>query len=254
MMLGMLSVVPGLGEIAAAADMALYIYQGDYTNAALAATMFVPGGAVLALGAGAKGLRELSTFARAGAKDLGAAVEGSRVLRGLDRAGQTVHEVVSAAKAKVSGWVRGGEKAASDLADVDQWRVSGSVPESGRTISSGYTQAQLRGIVGEEAQGVADRGLGRIDSQITSAQWGAVGKERWRIWQYRGSIVHEETLAALQHRLGRDFVTYSSNNGIDFTFGGIHQIELTAAGSVGRHTRAPRSIPIDQIATYSWVK
>ncbi len=105
MMLGMLSVVPGLGEIAAAADMALYLYQGDYANAALAATMFVPGGAVLALGAGAKGFRELSTFARAGAKDLGAAVEGSRVLRGLDRAGESIHEVVSAAKAKVSGWV-----------------------------------------------------------------------------------------------------------------------------------------------------
>ncbi len=141
MMLGMLSVVPGLGEIAAAADMALYLYQGDYANAALAATMFLPGGAVLAFGLGAKGLREVATLARAGAHGFEDAMEGSRVIRGLERAGGAVKDVLSAAKTKVSGWVndaksfvRGGEKEIRDIG------VVGETPNSrilGRNLERG---------------------------------------------------------------------------------------------------------------------
>ncbi len=111
MMLGMLSVVPGLGEIAAAADMALYLYQGDYANAAMAATMFLPGGAVLAFGLGAKGLREVATLARAGAKDVDALRDGARVVEGLEHGGAAVRGVETAVKDEVE-LARGGEQAA----------------------------------------------------------------------------------------------------------------------------------------------
>ena len=74
----MASMVPGLGELAAAADVGLYLYEGDYQNAALAASAFIPGGAMLLVGgAAAVGVRAarvaekgMSLMARAGARGL----------------------------------------------------------------------------------------------------------------------------------------------------------------------------------------
>jgi len=65
-------------------------------NVALAAAALIPGGAMLAIGVG-KGARALFNLARAGAKDLGAAVKASRSHgsgsgacgRGCSRSGRT---------------------------------------------------------------------------------------------------------------------------------------------------------------------
>ena len=66
--------------------------------------MLLPGGAMLVLGAGIKGAREVMSLARAGAKDLGAVMEGSRIVRGLREAGTAVKDVLSIAGSKVKGW------------------------------------------------------------------------------------------------------------------------------------------------------
>ena len=247
MVLAMASVIPGLGEVAAAADMALYLYQGDYQNAALAAALFLPGGAMFAVGAGLRGAREVMSLARAGAKDLSAVMEGSRIVRGLREAGTAVKDVLSIVGSRVKGWVGRGEQAFD--AEADAWRVSGSVPATGRTIRSAPSLSELRQAVAEEAQIVASRGLGHLDSKLSFAQREAASEQRWRIWQYRGSAVHDETFARLQARYGRDWVRYSPSKGLDFTFGNGMQVELTTVGSVGSHVRAPRSIPLDQVAT-----
>jgi 5-methylcytosine-specific restriction endonuclease McrA len=144
-MLAMASVIPGLGEIAAAADVALYLYEGDSANAALAAAMFIPGGALLALGGaavlGAKGARAagkamtLMAHSNSGARAIAAATSAtSRVMSGLRTVGSTAKRLVSAAGSRIKGWTRGGEKGIAGDADV--WRVPGSVPETRRTIGA----------------------------------------------------------------------------------------------------------------------
>jgi len=105
MLLAAASLVPGLGSLAAAMDMALYLYEGDSFNAALAAAALIPGGAMLAIGVG-KGARALFNLARSGAKDLGAAVKASRVFRGLAGAGGAVSRVVSSVGSKIGKWAR----------------------------------------------------------------------------------------------------------------------------------------------------
>jgi len=103
MLLAAASLVPGLGSLAAAMDMALYLYEGDSFNAALAAAALIPGGAMLAIGVG-KGARALFNLARSGAKDLGAAVKASRVVQGLAGAGGAVSRVVSRVSTKIEKW------------------------------------------------------------------------------------------------------------------------------------------------------
>jgi len=101
MLLAAASLVPGLGSLAAAMDMALYLYEGDNVNAALAAAALIPGGAILAVGAG-KGIKALVTMARAGAPGLRAAIGCSRVVQGLGRAGGAVSRVVRSVRTRIS--------------------------------------------------------------------------------------------------------------------------------------------------------
>jgi len=82
-------------------DMALYLYEGDNFNAALAAAALIPGGAMLAIGVG-KGIKALVTMARAGAPGLRAAIGGSRVVQGLARAGGAVSRVVGSVRTRIS--------------------------------------------------------------------------------------------------------------------------------------------------------
>ena len=59
---------------------------------------------MLAVGAGLRGAREVMSLARAGAKDLGAVMEGSRIVRGLREAGTAVKDVLSIVGSKAKGW------------------------------------------------------------------------------------------------------------------------------------------------------
>jgi len=133
MLLAAASLVPGLGSLAAAMDMALYLYEGDNVNAALAAAALIPGGAILAVGAG-KGIKALVTMARAGAPGLRAAIGCSRVVQGLGRAGGAVSRVVRSVRTRISRLIGKTDDLASHADDVDSWRVPGSVPETGRVI------------------------------------------------------------------------------------------------------------------------
>jgi RHS repeat-associated protein len=104
MLLAMASMVPGLGELAAAADVGLYLYEGDYQNAALAASAFIPGGAMLLVGgAAAVGVRAarvaekgMSLMARAGARGLSVLARvGEKLAIGLRAAGKAVKAVIT---------------------------------------------------------------------------------------------------------------------------------------------------------------
>jgi len=118
MLLAAASLVPGLGSLAAAMDMALYLYEGDSFNAALAAAALIPGGAMLAIGVG-KGARALFNLARSGAKDLGAAVKASRLFRGLAGGARAVKSVVSSVSTRISKWV--GSKVEAARTKVKGW-------------------------------------------------------------------------------------------------------------------------------------
>jgi hypothetical protein len=149
MALAMFSMVPGLGEIAAAADMAIYLYQGDFQNASLAATMFLPGGALIALGgAAAVGMRAarsvdegMSLMARAGTfvRD---AVADSKIMSGLTRAGRDIKAVISAVGTKVRSFVHGGEKAVEDIGvageKADSVKLAKNLEADGTTRAAGF--------------------------------------------------------------------------------------------------------------------
>jgi hypothetical protein len=134
MLLAAASLVPGLGSLAAAMDMALYLYEGDSFNAALAAAALIPGGAMLAIGVG-KGARALFNLARAGAKDLGAAVKASRVFRGLAGGARAVSRVVGSVRTRISRLIGKTDDVGRDVGkfadDADSWRVPGSVKPTG---------------------------------------------------------------------------------------------------------------------------
>ena len=156
MVLAMASVIPGLGELAVAADMALYLYEGDYQNAALAGAMLLPGGAMLVLGAGVRGAREVMSLARAGAKDFRAVMDGSRIVRGLREAGTAVKDVLSIVGSKVKGW-------ASDL--IKGEGVLGNERGEirlGRAADAGSASRRLEELVpaygGGKVRGVLDAG------------------------------------------------------------------------------------------------
>jgi len=106
--------------------MALYLYEGDSFNAALAAAALIPGGAMLAIGVG-KGIKALATMARAGAPGLRAAIGGSRVVQGLARAGGAVSRVVSSVRTRISRLIGKGDDVGRHADDVDAWRVPGTV-------------------------------------------------------------------------------------------------------------------------------
>jgi len=129
--------VPGLGSLAAAMDMALYLYEGDSFNAALAAAALIPGGAMLAIGVG-KGARALFNLARSGAKDLGAAVKASRVFRGLAGGARAVSRVVGSVRTRISRLIGKADDVGRDVGrladDADAWRVPGSVPRTGYRV------------------------------------------------------------------------------------------------------------------------
>jgi len=101
--------------------MALYLYEGDSFNAALAAAALIPGGAMLAIGVG-KGARALFNLARSGAKDLGAAVKASRVFRGLAGAGGAVSRFVGSVRTRISKWVGKADDVGRHADDVGSFR------------------------------------------------------------------------------------------------------------------------------------
>jgi len=121
MLLAAASLVPGLGSLAAAMDMALYLYEGDSFNAALAAAALIPGGAMLAIGVG-KGARALFNLARSGAKDLGAAVKASRVFRGLAGGARAVSRFVGSVRTRISKWVGKADDVGRHADDVGSFR------------------------------------------------------------------------------------------------------------------------------------
>jgi len=144
MLLAAASLVPGLGSLAAAMDMALYLYEGDSFNAALAAAALIPGGAMLAIGVG-KGARALFNLARSGAKDLGAAVKASRVFRGLAGAGGAVSRVVGSVRTRISKWVGKADDVGRDVGKLAESHIT----NSGETVLGHYPgyieKAQSRG-------------------------------------------------------------------------------------------------------------
>ena len=212
-----------------------------------------------ALGGLALAAKAASTLAKAAGpmfKALGRFSSGlSKLFSGV-KDGQLaakVSEVTSAARASMGEGIFA--RALSGVGNTARELRSAVVNGGRRLLSLGrdYTRAELRQITSEEAQKVANRGLGWIDSMLTAAQRRAIKDKPWLIWKYRGSIVHEQTFLGLQSRLGEDFVRYA-RRGIDFSFGNGLQIELTTVGSAAAHARAPRSIPRDWIATYTWVE
>jgi hypothetical protein len=171
MLLAAASLVPGLGSLAAAMDMALYLYEGDSFNAALAAAALIPGGAMLAIGVG-KGARALFNLARSGAKDLGAAVKASRVFRGLAGGARAVKSVVSRVSTRISKWV--GSKVEAARTKVKGWlgrrADSPQIMEKNgtRTLDGKYTSAdgvQTRSGAAAEVQAWDDLERSGFDVQ-----------------------------------------------------------------------------------------
>ncbi len=151
----MASLVPGLGEVAAMMDMALYLAEGDFASAATAGLQFLPGGALLVLGAGAVGARHLVTLARAahGAEGgIKAALEGTRVVQKLEKAGGAVKSAVAAAGSRIKRWIRGGEKAAGETRVLEPGAYGGIGSIGGKRS---YFDI---GVVGESP---SSRNLGR---------------------------------------------------------------------------------------------
>jgi len=154
MLLAAASLVPGLGSLAAAMDMALYLYEGDSFNAALAAAALIPGGAILAIGVG-KGIKALVTMAQAGAPGLRAAIGGSRVVQGLGRAGGAVSRVVRSVRTRISRLIGKTDDLGRDVGKVaDDWKVAGNVGDTGRAVGGGRPtfefEMQLdRSVLGE---------------------------------------------------------------------------------------------------------
>jgi len=99
-LLGIASIVPGLGSIAAAMDAALYLYEGDYAMAALAGAAILAGGVVLAAKVG----REAITLARAGATGIRGAIEGSRVVRALAGPARALKGFLGSVATRVKSW------------------------------------------------------------------------------------------------------------------------------------------------------
>jgi len=183
--------------------MALYLYEGDSFNAALAAAALIPGGAMLAIGVG-KGARALFNLARSGAKDLGAAVKASRLFRGLAGGARAVSRVVGSVRTRISRWIGKADDLASHADDVDSWRVPGSVPETGRTIRSpslqelvpAYTSGKVRGVMdtGSDLRPVLSGRKGPAASMPLGSR-GFNGITKTHVEGHAAAIMHQETIA-----------------------------------------------------------
>jgi len=116
-------------------------------------------------------------------------------------------------------------------------------------------QRQLTGVVAMVAQREANRGLAAIDSDLTRPQKLAVAtrENAWRVWQYRGSIVHDRTRQTLENLVGKDNVEYF-HVGEDFKFFGNDnlKVELTTFGQLKNHTENYPSLPEYAFALYKF--
>ncbi len=180
----MASLVPGLGEVAAMMDMALYLAEGDFSNAATAGLQFLPGGALLVLGAGVVGARHLVTLARAahGAEGgIKAALEGTRVVRSLEKAGGAVKSAISAAGRNIKRWIRGGDETISKGRALQQKGANGEkVWKSRQKLASNERWLEQRTIYDANGRKLIDstdnmgRRLDFVKIRDTGSGWQAV--------------------------------------------------------------------------------
>jgi len=195
MLLAAASLVPGLGSLAAAMDMALYLYEGDSFNAALAAAALIPGGAMLAIGVG-KGARALFNLARSGAKDLGAAVKASRVFRGLAGGARAVSRVVGSVRTRISRWIGKTDDVGRDVGrladDADAWRVPGSVGETGKWRGVDYRRPYIQKATREQTwKNAIEPATGRVRDPKTGQfmskdmPWDMGHKPGWEFSKYK---------------------------------------------------------------------
>jgi len=205
MLLAAASLVPGLGSLAAAMDMALYLYEGDSFNAALAAAALIPGGAMLAIGVG-KGARALFNLARSGAKDLGAAVKASRIFRGLAGGARAVSRVVGSVRTRISKWVGKADEVAK--AGAASTRSPSRILSQNITKATGVKQAAgeaAHHIVAYGSKKAADARdiLKKWEIDINSADNGVFLPEPYH-WRVHTDAYYQAVARSLRGAASRD--------------------------------------------------
>jgi hypothetical protein len=179
-LLSMASMIPGIGGVFAAADVALYLYEGDYQNAALAALQFLPGGALLAVGGALKGAKAIGKsvglMASAGARGLGALAHGAGKLVGgiASAAGSRIKAILStvgskikAAGARIEKWAGKGGDAGGDIQ-----QAAVSYEREGTKFRVGVKDKTWKNAIEPSTGRVRDPVTGRFMSQSKPWQMG----------------------------------------------------------------------------------
>jgi len=186
-------------------DMALYLYEGDNFNAALAAAALIPGGAMLAIGVG-KGIKALVTMARAGAPGLRAAIGGSRVVQGLARAGGAVSRVVGSVRTRISRLIGKADEVAK--AGAASTRSPSRILSQNITKATGVKQAAgeaAHHIVAYGSKKAADARdiLKKWEIDINSADNGVFLPEPYH-WRVHTDAYYQAVARSLRGAASRD--------------------------------------------------